>query len=334
MTIQETAPPVVEAPPGVPGQAGRRAAWLQTVGIVMVAAVLFAFFAATAPKFASGENIRNILIAMSVLAIISVGETIVMLLRGIDLSVGAVTLISAVVVASLVGKAGLPLVVSVIAAIAVGALVGLLNGVLAAIVRIEPILVTLGTLMVVTGLAQMSLSDSWVQVDDPTLVALSQQDVFGLPLMVLVMLAVYALGALLMARTSFGRTVYEVGGNDRTARLIGVAVPRVQVLAYVIAGVCAAIAGILQAGHLGLVSHNDGQGMEFTAITAVLIGGLSVASGGVGRLEKTLVGALIVGMTVNYLTIKGVPGTFQQAVLGALILVAVLLDRASRRKGA
>jgi ribose transport system permease protein len=334
MTIQETAPPVVEAPPGVPGQAGRRAAWLQTVGIVMVAAVLFAFFAATAPKFASGENIRNILIAMSVLAIISVGETIVMLLRGIDLSVGAVTLISAVVVASLVGKAGLPLVVSVIAAIAVGALVGLLNGVLAAIVRIEPILVTLGTLMVVTGLAQMSLSDSWVQVDDPTLVALSQQDVFGLPLMVLVMLAVYALGALLMARTSFGRTVYEVGGNDRTARLIGVSVPRVQVLAYVIAGVCAAIAGILQAGHLGLVSHNDGQGMEFTAITAVLIGGLSVASGGVGRLEKTLVGALIVGMTVNYLTIKGVPGTFQQAVLGALILVAVLLDRASRRKGA
>lgn len=310
----------------------RAAGWLAVFGIVVVAVALFVVFAETAPKFATGANLRNILVQSSVLAVVSIGETVVMLLAGIDLSVGAVVLLSSVVVSGLAVNEHVPVVLAILAGLASGAAVGLVNGVLVAVVGIESILVTLGSLMVASGLGQVLLHDSWIQVTNPTLVALAQNHVAGLPVMVVVMLALYAVAAVAMARTGYGRSVYEAGGNERAARLIGVPVTRVKVLAFVAAGLCAAIGGLLQAGQLGVISQNDGQGMEFDAITAVLIGGLSVASGGVGRMEKTLVGALIVGMIVNYLTIRGVPGTYQQAVLGGLILAAVLLDRSLRRR--
>lgn len=307
--------------------------WLQVVGIVLIAVVLFVIFARTAPGFAKAANLRNILVQSSVLGVVSIGETIVMLLGGIDLSVGAIVLLSSVVTSGLAVNEHVPIVLAILAGLATGAGIGMINGLFSAVVGIEPILVTLATLMVASGLGQVLLHDSWIQVDNGTLVALAENHVVGLPLMVLVMLALYALASAAMVRTGFGRRVYQVGGNARTARLVGIRVARVQVIAFMVAGVCAAVGGILQAGQLGVISQNDAQGMEFDAITAVLIGGLSVASGGVGRMEKTLVGALIVGMIVNYLTIRGVSGTYQQAVLGALILGAVLLDHALRRRG-
>jgi ribose transport system permease protein len=308
--------------------------WLQVFGVVLVAVVLFIVFARTAPTFAHGQNIRNILIQSSVLGVVSIGETIVMLLAGIDLSVGGVVLLSSVVISGLAVNEHVAVPLAIVAGLGCGAGIGFVNGFLSAVVGIEPILVTLGTLMVASGLGQVFLHDSWIQVTNPTIEAVAKNDIAGVPVMVVVMLGLYVLMSFVMVRTEFGRRVYQVGNNPRAARLVGISPARVRILAFVVAGLCAAVGGLLQAGQLGIISQNDGQGMEFDAITAVLIGGLSVASGGVGRLEKTLVGALIVGMIVNYLTIRGVAATYQQAVLGGLILAAVLLDRALRRRSA
>jgi ribose/xylose/arabinose/galactoside ABC-type transport system permease subunit len=322
------------AVPGIGAVRERTLGWLQVSGIVLVGAVLFVVFARTAPTFAHAANLRNILVQSSVLGVVSIGETVVMLLAGIDLSVGAVVLLSSVAISGLAVNEHLPVALAILAGLGCGAGIGLINGFLSAVVGIEPILVTLGSLMIASGIGQALLHDSWIQVDNGALQAIGQNHVAGLPLMVVVMLALYVLASLAMTRTGFGRRVYQVGGNLRAARLVGVPIVRVQVMAFVVAGVCAAIGGLLHVAQVGVISQNDGQGMEFDAITAVLIGGLSVASGGVGRMEKTLVGALIVGMILNYLTIRGVAATYQQAVLGGLILAAVLLDQALRRRAA
>jgi putative xylitol transport system permease protein len=133
-----------------------------------------------------------------------------------------------------------------------------------------------------------------------------------------------------MQKTPFGRSVYAIGGNPRSARLAGLPVTRVRILAYAVAGAFAGVAGLLMVGQLGIVSQGDTAGLEFEVITAALIGGLSVSRGGVGRIERTLLGAWIVGMIANYQTIRGVPGNYQDALLGGILLLAVVTDRVFR----
>jgi ribose/xylose/arabinose/galactoside ABC-type transport system permease subunit len=130
-----------------------------------------------------------------------------------------------------------------------------------------------------------------------------------------------------MRATPFGRSVYAIGGNPAAARIAGLPTVRVRIVAFTLAGAFAGMAGILQIGQLGIVSSSNATGFEFQAITAALIGGLSVSAGGVGRVERTLLGALIVGMMTNYQTIKGIDPAFQQAFLGGLLLAAILADR-------
>jgi ribose/xylose/arabinose/galactoside ABC-type transport system permease subunit len=152
--------------------------------------------------------------------------------------------------------------------------------------------------------------------------------------MVAVMLGLYVVVSLVMRVTPFGRMVYAVGGNRRAARLSGLSLVGVIIGVYVAAGVLSGVAGFLNVAQIGLVSQNDAVGMEFQAIIAALVGGLSVTAGGVGRVERTLLGALIVGMMTNYQTIKGVDPAFQQAFLGGLLLAAVLADRLLRGRQA
>jgi ribose/xylose/arabinose/galactoside ABC-type transport system permease subunit len=151
-----------------------------------------------------------------------------------------------------------------------------------------------------------------------------------LPVMVIVMLGLYALASALMRATPFGRAVYAIGGNPAAARIAGLPTARVRIAAFTIAGAFAGMAGILQIGQLGIVSSSNATGYEFQAITAALIGGLSVSAGGVGRVERTLLGAVIVGMITNYQTIRGVPPNYQQALLGGILLLSIVVDRLIR----
>ena len=178
----------------------------------------------------------------------------------------------------------------------------------------------------------MLLNSNWIIVGDSFFADLAQHDVLlSMPIMVVLMLALYAIVAVAMRVTPFGRRVYAIGGNARAARLSGLPVVRVRIVAFALGG--------LFAGHRraargrrssGIVSQGDAAGMEFRAITAALIGGLSVTAGGVGRVERTLVGALIVGMLTNYQTIRGVSPNYQDAVLGGILLLAVIADRLIR----
>jgi ribose/xylose/arabinose/galactoside ABC-type transport system permease subunit len=300
-------------------------------GIVAIAGALLLAFGLTSSQFLLSGNIRNIFVQISVVGVAAIGETLVMLAGGLDLSVGSVVLLSEVICADLTASRHLPLSVALIAALGAAGGIGLLNGVLVAVVGIEPILATLGTLLVAAGIAKLILGLRYLQVGNPVFNDLAVTNVlFNLPIMVAVMLGLYVVVAIAMRVTPFGRMVYAVGGNRRAARLSGLSLVGVTIAVYVVAGVLSGIAGFLNVAQIGLVSQNDGMGMEFQAIIAALVGGLSVTAGGVGRVERTLLGALIVGMMTNYQTIKGIDPSFQQAFLGGLLLFAVLADRALR----
>jgi ribose transport system permease protein len=303
----------------------------ETLGIVAIAGALLLAFGLTSSQFLLSGNIRNIFVQISVVGVAAIGETIVLLAGGLDLSVGSVVLLSEVICADLTATHHLPLSVALLAALGAAGGIGLLNGVLVAVIGIEPILATLGTLLVAAGLAKLILGLRYLQVTDPVFNDLAVKNVlFNLPIMVAVMLGLYVVVSIAMRVTPFGRMVYAVGGNRRAARLSGLPLVGMTVAVYVVAGVLYGIAGFLNVAQIGLVSQNDGTGLEFQAIIAALVGGVSVTSGGVGRVERTLLGALIVGMMTNYQTIKGIDPAFQQAFLGGLLLAAILADRLLR----
>lgn len=307
----------------------------ETFGTAAIAGILFLCFWQTQSIFANENNIRNILIQISVVGVAAIGETVVLLVGGLDLSVGQNVLLSSVVIADLAQRQRLPIAVAILAGFAASTAIGVLNGVLTSVVGIEPILATLGTFLLAGGIARIVLHSSWIQVDHPLFDALPKDRVLlGLPIMVVVMLGLYAFAAVAMQKTPFGRSIYALGGNARAARLSGLPVLRVRILAFAVAGLAAGVAGLLEVGQLGIVSQGDAAGLEFSAIIAALIGGLSVTAGGVGRVERTLLGAFIVGMITNYQTIKGVPPTYQQALLGGILLLAILADRLFRGRPA
>jgi len=309
-----------------------RARWLaETLGIVAIAGALLLAFSLTSSQFLLAENVRNIFVQISVVGVAAIGETLVMLAGGLDLSVGSVVLLSEVISADLTATHHLAWPVALLAALGAAGGIGLLNGVLVAVVGIEPILATLGTLLVAAGLGQRILGLRYLQVTNPVFNDLAVKNViFNLPIMVAVMLALYAVVAFAVRTTPFGRMIYAVGGNRRAARLSGLSLVGVTIAVFVIAGILSGVAGFLNVAQTGLVSQNDGMGMEFQAIIAALVGGLSVTAGGVGRVERTLLGALIVGMMTNYQTIKGIDPSFQQAFLGGLLVAAILADRLLR----
>jgi ribose/xylose/arabinose/galactoside ABC-type transport system permease subunit len=302
----------------------------RSLGTVAVATALVIAFGLTSSSFLAADNVRNIFMQTSVVGVAAIGETIVMLTGGIDLSVGAIAFLAEVLVADL-STSGHSMFTSLTLALAAATGIGLLNGFLVAVVRIEPILATLGTLLVAGGFGKLVLNLRYLQVTNPIFTDLATRNViYNLPIMVAVMFGLYILVAFAMQKTIFGRSVYAIGGNRNAARLSGLPAVRITLAAYTVAGLIYGIAGFLTVGQLGLVSQNDLGGLNFQAIIAVLVGGLSISRGGVGRIERTLVGVLIVGMMTNYQTIKGIDPAFQQALLGGLLFVAILVDRLVR----
>jgi ribose/xylose/arabinose/galactoside ABC-type transport system permease subunit len=245
--------------------------------------------------------------------------------------VGGVVLLGSVVIGDLAERQGMPLPLAIGGGILATTLVGILSGILVAVVRVEAILATLGTLLLSAGAAKLVLGPGWIVVGDDFFAALVRDPiVLNLPAIVLILLVLTLLTGQLMQRTPFGRNVYAVGNNPRAAAISGLPVTRTLVGAFAVAGLFSGIAGFLLVAQLGIVSSGDAVGLEFEVITAALIGGLSVTRGGVGRVEKTLLGAAIVGMLANYQTIKGIEPELQTAVLGGILLLAVIADRLIR----
>ena len=302
-------------------------------GTVLVLLILLIIFSLSSEYFLSIANLQNIMRQIAITAILGVGMTMVILIAGIDLSVGAVVLFSAAAMNSLIFNGILPVGPAVAVGLLASALIGLINGVLIEKAKISPVIVTLGSMITVRGLGQMILwiNNSWLWVKEPFFNYIKTETWFFIPVSAAIMLLMYLIASIVMKKTPFGRYIYAIGGNPRAANLCGIPVTRVKILVYAISGFCAGIGGILMSARISAISPGIGQGLEFEAITAVILGGTSLA-GGMGRVEKTILGAIIVGMILNFMTIKGISPHYQRAVTGLIILAAAFLDRLSRGK--
>lgn len=308
----------------------------------VVLTLLLATFVATwglSPQFFQGQNIINVARQASIVGVVSVGMTFVILTGGIDLSVGSTLALSAITSAMMLGAGISPWLV-ILAQVSAGSVVGLVNGLGIARMRVQPFIMTLATMAIVRGLA-LRITEGYPQYFD------SESGLIGFfggaeigpfPGPLLIFLATAAAGWVVLRYLPFGRFVYAVGGSSEAARLSGVRTGRTVVATYVISGACAGVAGIMTSARLGVGAPIAGNLVELDAIAAVVIGGTTLA-GGSGGMGGTVIGALLLAVLSNVLNLLGVSPFDQQIAKGAVILVAVLLASTKvlhlhrRRKG-
>lgn len=275
-------------------------------------------------------NIRNILNQISINAIIAFGMTLVILVNGIDLSVGSMVAVAGVSLAVFFIQMEIPLLISYLLVLIIGGLVGFSNGLMVTKIKLPPFIVTLASFQIFRGLAFILVDGQAKFTADESFKIVGNRFLFGfMPISILVMLAIYIFYYLLLSRTSLGRQFYLTGGNEEAAKFSGIRIDKVKISAYTLIGVSAAVSGILLASRLGSGSPNVGVGYELDAIAAAVVGGTSF-TGGVGTITGTLIGALILGVISNGLNLLGISPFFQQIVRGLIILSAVILD--SRRR--
>ena len=280
------------------------------------------------PVFLTPSNLTNLLRQVSVNGLIAFGMTFVILLGAIDLSVGSVLAFSSAVMASLV-VGGTPYAVALLVAVLVGAALGMMNGLVITYGKVAPFIVTLATMTVFRG-ATFIFTDgvpiSGISRNDNLFQFIGRESVLGIPFPVIMMLVVFLLLFVLLHKTAFGRKVYAVGGNEKAANIVGVKINKIKILVFTLSGALAALAGVIITSRLGSAQPNAGLSYELDAIAAVVLGGTSL-SGGKGRMFGTFIGILIIGVLNNGLNILGVSSFYQEVAKGAVILIAVLLDR-------
>ena len=311
------------------------------LGLIIVFAI---FTAVTSSGFASIRNIETIARQTTVVGIAALGMTMVIILGGIDLSVGSLVALSTVVIALKLGyhddrivtvDASIALIAAVFG-IAAGAICGFVNGLIITKLKVVPFIVTLGTMLAVTGIAKGLANDTKVNCDDSwlngILAALNPDQRWMLmPSGVWMMLILAVFVAFVLKYTKFGRHVFAVGSNEQTARLCGVNVERIKLLVYTACGAFVGLAGLMQFSRLTIGDPTVGKGLELQAIAAVVIGGGSL-SGGEGSIFGTLVGAFIVGVIGSGCSQMGLPNWVQEIATGCIIVAAVALDRLRHRK--
>lgn len=289
------------------------------------------------PNFLKADNLLNVANQIAVIAIIAIGMTMVIITAGIDLSVGSLIALSAVVatlfIRDLAGAdqaSALGMFLSSLAAIAICGAVGLFSGLMVTFFAIPSFIVTLGMMLVASGLAYIfAKGQSIYQVPD-SFVWLGRGADLGLPNAVLLMIILYALAHVVMTRMTLGRYLYAIGGNPEAARLSGVPIKRVLLFVYALSGALAGLGGIITASQLKSGSPTYGQMYELYVIASVVVGGTSLA-GGEGKVLGTLIGAFIIAVIQNGMNLTGVESYTQKVVLGLVILAAVLLDMLKKR---
>ncbi|WP_435054301.1 ABC transporter permease [Nonomuraea angiospora] len=300
-------------------------------GSVAALVVLVVALSLLSGDFLTVTNLLNVGVQAAVTAILAFGSTFVIITSGIDLSVGAVAALSAIVLAWTAADSGLPWPLATLVALAVGTGCGLVNAALIAYGKLPPFIATLAMLGVARGLALVVSQGSPIEM--PEAVSHLGDTVGGyLPVPVLVMALTGVIAAVVLNRTYAGRAMYAIGGNEEAARLSGIAVSRQKLVTYALSGAFAAVAGIVLASRLASAQPQAASGYELDAIAAVVIGGASL-SGGKGRALGTLVGALILAVLRNGLNLLSVSAFWQQVVIGVVIALAVLLDTLRRRSG-
>ena len=315
--------------------------WLRTYAIVVILIGMIVILAVlTGGRFLGAQNLINIVRQVSVIAILAIGMTVAIISTGIDLSVGSIVALSAVVATSLAQSPdatnlmypglSLPIFVAIGAGLLVGAAAGFTNGFLIARFRIAPFIATLGMMTAARGLALIYSDGRPISKLSDEFNFIGQGSIVGIPVPIILLLVV-AIGArLLLNNTRFGRHVYALGGNEQAARVSGINVSRVKIGIYTFSGLLAGLGGMIVAARIGSGNPQLGTGAELDAITAAVIGGTSF-SGGIGTVWGTIVGALIIGSLNTGLDLLNVSPFTQQVVKGVIIVLAIIIDERKNR---
>ncbi len=307
--------------------AGVWSATSRYAAVLVLLVALFVGFSVTQSSFLTSANIENLLTSVSILWVVSMGMTFVVLTGGIDLSVGSLLALSGIVLSKLINGAGVPVWLALILTLAFGLAVGAgVNGILVGRAGLSFFVVTLGTLSLYQGIVNIWSSTKTTYITSSLLDNIAFGKPLGISSPIWIMIVTFLIAFVVLRWTYFGRDIYAVGGNIDAARLSGINVSGTLMAAYGIAGLCAALAGIIQAGRLGAASPLVGQDIPLNAAAGVLLGGTSF-TGGVGGVTGTAVGVLFIGTLQNGLSIAGVSSFWQQVVTGAILIVAVGIDR-------
>ncbi|MGL4489630.1 MAG: ABC transporter permease [Rhizobiaceae bacterium] len=301
------------------------------MGTVAGLIIMFVVFSSLSDVFFTKGNLINILQQSSINACIAIGMTLVIISGGIDLSVGPIAALAAVLSAALL-VAGVPVPVVIVTALAVGMACGFVNGVLIAYAGLQPFIVTLGTLSIFRALALIYTGGTPILGLPNEFRGLISTTLFGLPMPVIIVAVLAVLATILLKKTPLGEYILAVGGNEEAARVSGVPIERTKVLTYMISGGLAALAAIILIARLGAAEPTLGNLWELEAIAAAAIGGASLM-GGKGSIFGTILGAIILGAMRNGLTLLNVQAFYQLLATGIIIILAMLVDRLARGKG-
>lgn len=338
--MADVAAPTAERPRRLGGGPGLARLLLEGRAFFALIAII-AVFSILSPVYLSVGNFLSMSSQVAIYGLLAVGMLLVVLNGGIDLSVGSILGLSGVVAGALMKGVELPALgvilylpvwAVVVLTLALGALVGAVNGVLVAVLKVPAFVATLGVMYVARGVALLMTDgltynglDGAAALGNEGFSWLGRDRVAGIPISILILAAVAVLAGLLLSRTAFGRWLYASGGNARAAELSGVPVRRVQVAVYVLSGITAAIAGLVLSSRLNSAGPTAGETYELTAIAAVVIGGAAL-TGGRGTVRGTMLGAFVIGFLSNGLVIVGVSAYWQTVFTGAVIVLAVLLN--------
>jgi ribose/xylose/arabinose/galactoside ABC-type transport system permease subunit len=288
------------------------------VGIALI--VLFLVFSITSPYFLQTNNLNNVLYQVSAIGILAIAQTMVLLTGGIDLSIGSIFTLSGWLMCFFVKEVGLAQGIAI--GLAVGILCGLINGFLISVTRLEPFIVTLGTMSIFHGIVYI-ISDSKAVSNLPVILEkIDNFKLLGIPSYVLTLLIVFVLSHFFLTYTKTGRMIYAIGSNELSARYSGVPVHLYKMVPYVLVGFLSFIAVFLQSAHLMAIDANAGTNLNLDSITAVVIGGTSL-QGGRGSLIGTAIGVLLIGILGNGLNMLGVSSYWQRVVVGIILIFAI-----------
>lgn len=292
--------------------------------ILLVAVLLAVVLSFASPFFMTIGNMTNLSKQVSIVAILAAGQAVVIISGGIDLSVGSVLALSAVVIGALI-QVDVDPMLATLAGLATGTLAGLVNGIVITRGKIPPFIATLGMLGIARGLALVITKGVSYQVLVPFFLYIGNAKFLGLPIPLYFVLVTFLVVSVMMHMTVFGRHVYAIGGGERVSRLQGIPVDRQKLKIYMLSGFLAALAAVVMTGRLAATPPSVAQGIELQAIAAVIIGGVSFA-GGRGVVLTALIGAFIMAMITNGLNILGISSFYQQVLIGVVIIAAVWLD--------
>ena len=304
---------------------GRRVTSSSILGPVAATVVVTLLVGLSTERFFSVDNLRNIAMQVSIVALVGIGSTLVIIAGGIDLSPGSAMTLLTMVLASMLKFMGIPLPLAIIGAVLFGGVLGLWNGVLTAYLRIPAFITTVASLSIFRGFAFMFNNGSPIFSISTTLTPLFYNNVLGVPFVLFYVIIFFALAAFFLNYTEVGRQTVAVGGNPNAARFSGVNVKKITMLSFVLAGIMAGFGSVLMAARLNSGSPNYGVGMELSAIAAAVIGGASL-QGGKGNVISTLFGALTITIVQNGLNLHAVETSVQGVVIGIIIMLAVFID--------